>query len=229
MSDDRWQPIPEHAITIDGYPNQWVLPERLVEVEGRQYVRCELHGLIPADHNCAASPSDHLCMVAAHPNHTPGDDHDDQATPHDEWTRNLLARINEIRALHVKDVDDGGCKECGLGWPCPTFHFANGWGEMHDCWDAGWCSHVNEKVDAAEAGYPPNVFGSGYRDTTTEAYDRAALPDDALTCDNCGKTMAGHDHLARCFPNRALPPPRPEWSTRLARGLFNDPEAVSDG
>ena len=47
--------IPEGVITIDGFPNQWVLPERLVEVEGRQYVRCELHGLIPADHNCSAA------------------------------------------------------------------------------------------------------------------------------------------------------------------------------
>lgn len=157
MDTERWAPIPDHAILIDGFPHQWVLPERLVEVEGRQYVRCEVHGLIPVEHNCATTAGDHLCMVAAHPNHVPGEDHDDQATSHDEWTDHLMSRAQAIQALHVKDVDGhgrtNGCKECGLGWPCPTTHFAHGWGEMHDCWDAGWCSHAGEKVDRAEAGY----------------------------------------------------------------------------
>lgn len=64
--------------------------------------------------------------------------------------------LDAIRSLHVKDVDErggtNGCKECGLGWPCPTIHFANGWGEMFDCWDAEWCPHAGEKVDPAEAG-----------------------------------------------------------------------------
>ena len=157
MENDRWAPIPDHAIHIEGFPHQWVLPERLVEVEGRQYVRCEIHGLIPADHDCAASPGDHLCLVSAHPNHVPGEDHDDQAVPSGEWADHLLDRINEIRFLHVKNVDDnggtdGGCGECGLGWPCPTVHYANGWGAMYDCWDARWCSHFGEKVDPAEAG-----------------------------------------------------------------------------
>jgi len=47
----RWAPIPDHAVYLDAFPRQAVLPERLVEIEGRQYVRCEVHGLIPADHN----------------------------------------------------------------------------------------------------------------------------------------------------------------------------------
>lgn len=148
-------PIPEHAVVIAGRP---MLPERLTEIDGKPYVRCYLHGLIPADHNCGASPGDHLCGVAAHPNQVEGGDHDDQATPHRQWSDNLLDRINAIRGLHCKDISESGmttgaCKECGLGWPCPTFHFASGWGEMHDCWEAGWCAHVGEKVDAAEAGY----------------------------------------------------------------------------
>lgn len=154
---EQWAPIPDHAITIDGFPRQWVLPERLEVIEGRMYVRCEIHGLIPADHDCGATPSDHLCLVAAHPNHVPGEDHDDQCTPHRAWAENLLDRINAVRDLHRKDVDEhggtDGCKECGLGWPCPTVHFAAGYGDMHDCWDDGWCSHFGEKVDSVEAGY----------------------------------------------------------------------------
>jgi hypothetical protein len=71
-------------------------------------------------------------------------------------------RVSAILALHVKGAEEGGltsggCKECGLGWPCPTFHFAMGWGEMHDCWDAGWCAHVGELVDRTEAGFPEGL------------------------------------------------------------------------
>lgn len=161
MSNNRparntpWPPIPEHAIEIDG---RWMLPDRLTEIDGKPYVRCYLHGLIPADHRCDESPGDHYCGTAAHPNQSEGEEHDDQATPHREWDRNLMDRINAIRDLHVKDVSEngmnsGGCKECGLGWPCPTFHFASGWGEMHACLDAGWCEHVGEKVSADEMGY----------------------------------------------------------------------------
>ncbi len=160
MSGRQWAPIPDHAIDVpmgDGrsYP---VLPERLVEVEGRQYVRCELHGLIPADHQCGASPSDHLCAVAGHPNHVPGEPHDDQCTPHAEWANHLLDRINAVIRLHHPDTDgsggnSGGCAECGLGWPCLTFHVARGWGDLHDCLDAGWCHHAEVPMDPAEHGY----------------------------------------------------------------------------
>ncbi len=166
MTDERairsapWPPIPAHAVEIGGRP---MLPERLTEIDGKPYVRCDLHGLIPADHRCEDSPEDHHCGTQAHPNFDfDGAGHDDQASSHRDWADNLLDRINAIRDLHVKDdseggMTSGGCKECGLGWPCPTAHFANGWGEMHACWDAGWCEHVGEKVDAAEAGYiePP--------------------------------------------------------------------------
>ena len=173
MSGESWAPIPDHDIEIDmgdglSYP---VLPERLVEVEGRQYVRCEVHGLIPADHNCRASPSDHLCAVAAHPNHQPGDDHDDQCSSHREWTDNLLGRIQAVVHLHRLDTDasggnTGGCAECGLGWPCWTVHLAKGWGDMHACLDAGWCDHAGVPMDPAEHGYldaspvPPSPEGS---------------------------------------------------------------------
>lgn len=65
-------------------------------------------------------------------------------------------RVNAIRELHHKAVDEhggsDGCAECGLGWPCPTVHFAAGYGGMYECWDAGWCSHFGEKVDPAESG-----------------------------------------------------------------------------
>lgn len=155
-----WDPIPERAVKFLG---RRMLPERLEVVEGRPYVRCYLHGLIPADHRCEDSPGDHLCNVGAHPNAPINDEgfanpHDDQCSSHKDWNDNLLDRINAIRHLHVLDVskdgaNSGGCKECGLGWPCPTFHFASGWGEMHGCWDAGFCTHVGVVVRADEAGY----------------------------------------------------------------------------
>ena len=155
MQSDPWPPIPAHAIEIAG---RAMLPERLVDIEGRPYVRCELHGLIPADHRCAESPGDHFCGVSAHPNHTPGDDHDDQCTPHEAWADHLLSRVRAIADVHCKDVDthggsSGGCKECGLEWPCLTFHLARGWGDLHDCLDARWCHHVNEPVTPEGAGY----------------------------------------------------------------------------
>lgn len=163
MNASHWPPIPERAVKFLG---RWMLPERIEVVEGRPYVRCYLHGLIPADHRCEDSPGDHLCNEGAHPN-APVDGvdaegfanpHDDQATSHKDWTDDLLDRINAIRDLHVKDttaggMTSGGCKECGLGWPCPTFHFASGWGEMHDCLDARWCAHVGVVVHADEMGY----------------------------------------------------------------------------
>lgn len=93
--------------------------------------------------------------MAAHPNQPEGQEHDDQGTSWRDSVRYLTDRINAIRALHVKDVTngmtDGGCKECGLGWPCPTFHLASGWGEMHACLDAGFCARVVVRAD--EMGY----------------------------------------------------------------------------
>lgn len=60
-----------------------VVTERLTVVDGREYVHCALHGLIPLDHQCSKSPGDHWCREAAHPNYDPADGN--QATPHDEW------------------------------------------------------------------------------------------------------------------------------------------------
>lgn len=84
MDTNPWPPIPAHAIEIAGRP---MLPERLTEIDGKPYVRCYLHGLIPADHRCAESPGDHFCGVSAHPNQTEGEHHDDQAVSHEEWDR----------------------------------------------------------------------------------------------------------------------------------------------
>ena len=143
MSED-WAPIPEHAIDIAGRP---MLPERIVEVEGKSYVRCYLHGLIPADHRCGQSPGDHFCGTAAHPNQVEGDDHDDQARSHDEWSATQSEKLAIIANLHRQGEEAGGitsgfCTECGWQYPCPTVHLANGWGEVHDCEDAGWCQHA---------------------------------------------------------------------------------------
>lgn len=80
---EPWAPIPDHAIEIAGRP---MLPERLTDIEGVPYVRCYLHGLIPADHDCGKSPGDHWCGVAAHPNQVEGEDHDDQMSSHDDWS-----------------------------------------------------------------------------------------------------------------------------------------------
>lgn len=103
-----WPPIPEDAVEIDG---RWMLPERLMYPDGhRPYVRCYLHGLIPADHRCGNSPGDHYCGTAAHPNLGEDEDHDDQATSHDDWSRyqgwerQHLRRI--IRWLHPDGESD---------------------------------------------------------------------------------------------------------------------------
>lgn len=131
-----------------------VVPERLVTIENREYVRCPTHGLIPLDHNCAKSMGDHYCRVAAHPGYDPAtgeDGLDDQATPHDEWDRVQSDKLHYIAHLHSKGVNDDGsttgfCAECEWAWPCRTVHMANGWGERHDCEDARWCKHAGEPL-----------------------------------------------------------------------------------
>lgn len=70
----------------DGKHPYPVVPERLVQIDGVDYVRCGLHGLIPLTHNCADSPHDHWCRSAAHPSHDPADG-DQGGTNHDEIHR----------------------------------------------------------------------------------------------------------------------------------------------
>lgn len=144
MTHNPWPPIPAHTIEIGGRP---MLPERLIEVDGKPYLRCHLHGLIPADHRCGDSPSDHCCGEAAHPNQPEGEDQDDQGTPWSDWESHLLDRINVIRELHQQGGEPGGgttgfCTECRWQYPCPTVHAAQGWGTVHDCEEAGWCHHA---------------------------------------------------------------------------------------
>lgn len=79
---------------MDGHPYR-IVPARLVQIEGVDYVRCPLHGLIPLDHHCTKSPIDHWCREAAHPANDPTlgvDGLDDQGVSHDEWGRILLAQ-----------------------------------------------------------------------------------------------------------------------------------------
>jgi hypothetical protein len=142
--NDPWPPIPAHAVDIDGRP---MLPERLVEVDGKPYVRCYLHGLIPADHRCGNSPGDHYCGTAAHPNQAEGEEHDDQASSHDEWDRIQSDKISAIARLHRPgNTDRGSCIQCNRQYPCPTTHIANGWGEILDCEKAEWCRHAEIRL-----------------------------------------------------------------------------------
>lgn len=148
MDTTRWAPIPDHAVEIDGRP---MLPERLTHLGGRPYVRCYLHGLIPAAHRCEDSPGDHYCGTAAHPNHVEGDDHDDQATAHGQWSHIQADKLGAIARLHRPTSagggeSDGRCGGCDRPWPCPTAHLANGWGESRACEERGWCAHAGRRL-----------------------------------------------------------------------------------
>lgn len=131
-----------------------VVPERLVIIEDREYVRCPTHGLIPLDHYCAKSPHDHWCRTTAHPNYDPAtgeDGLDDQGTSHEDWSSVQSDKLAYIAHLHAKGVNEDGsttgfCAECEWAWPCRTFHMAAGWGERHDCEDARWCKHAGEPL-----------------------------------------------------------------------------------
>lgn len=143
-----------------------MLPERLMDVEGKPYVRCYLHGLIPADHRCDQSPSHHFCGTAAHPNHVEGEDHDDQGTSHNDWAQAQSEKLSIIAHLHAKvegpgGTTDGTCCECNYLWPCRTYHLAAGWGLGDECYDEGWCAHAGMKCDKDEdyAGVMGNFDG----------------------------------------------------------------------
>lgn len=131
-------------------PDYPVVPERLVQIDGMDYVRCDLHGLIPLDHKCAESPSDHWCRAAAHPQWDPEDG--DQGCSHREWSGIQSEKLHLIASYHQKRVNengmtDGFCEECEYLWPCRTVHIANGWGLGDECYDTGWCSHAGTRVE----------------------------------------------------------------------------------
>lgn len=130
---------------FDGRPYQ-VVTDRLTIIKGREYVECPLHGLIPLEHHCAKSPSDHWCREVAHPDYDPEDG--DQGCSHEEWSGFQGEKMHRILGLHVKTegpdgMTDGTCAECWHTWPCPTYHVAAGWGldSFYECEDAHWCSH----------------------------------------------------------------------------------------
>lgn len=82
---------PSTTTDIGSYP---VVPERLVRLDGIDYVRCELHGLMPLLHECSASPSDHWCREAAHPNYDPADG--DQGSSHRDWQTHQSLRVHRL-------------------------------------------------------------------------------------------------------------------------------------
>lgn len=140
------------SIPAPGREKYDVVPERLLRIDGVDYVRCDLHGLIPLDHECSKSPGDHWCRQFAHPTHKPGDPDDDQAVSHREWDRIQSEKLHLIASYHQKRVNengmtDGCCEECDYLWPCRTVHIANGWGLGDECYDTGWCAHAGTRVE----------------------------------------------------------------------------------
>lgn len=137
-----------HTVVVGGMT---MLPERLTEVDGKPYVRCYMHGLIPADHHCSFSPADHHCGQAGHPKQVEGESYEDQMVTHDELADIQSEKLSAIAEMHAKRIDpqggtEGVCAECGLLWPCRTIHYANGWGDPQPCEDDGWCSHAGVAV-----------------------------------------------------------------------------------
>lgn len=76
-----------------------VVTERLTVIDGREYVRCPMHGLIALDHACFEAPSDHWCRTAAHPAYDPAtgaDGLDDQGCSHTESAFIQSAKIQSL-------------------------------------------------------------------------------------------------------------------------------------
>jgi hypothetical protein len=71
-----------------------VVPERLIRIDDIDYVRCELHGLMPLLHKCADSPHDHWCREAAHPNYNPEDG--DQGRSHADESTHQSLRVHHL-------------------------------------------------------------------------------------------------------------------------------------
>lgn len=142
------------SINDDGKRDYPVVPERLVRIDGVDYVRCGLHGLMPLLHRCSDSPGDHWCRSEAHPNFTERDG--DQMTPWKDWAGYQGGLLQSIAAIHTQgDGDghggtDGFCVECSWAWPCPTVHLAKNWGDRYVCEEEGWCSHAGVPLPKPE-------------------------------------------------------------------------------
>jgi hypothetical protein len=74
-----------------------------VQIDGVDYVRCDLHGLIPLDHQCAEAPGDHWCRAAAHPNYDSEDA--DQAVSHRQWDSILTMKVRNWQRVAEKAVE----------------------------------------------------------------------------------------------------------------------------
>lgn len=129
-----------------GVGDYQVVAGRITFIEGRAYVRCPIHGLLPLDHHCSHSPGDHWCRAAAHPCYDPAsgvDGLDDQATSHEAWAATQAAKIHYIARLHRRTIAaTGRCVECAAIWPCRSAHMANAWGEREECEALHWCRHA---------------------------------------------------------------------------------------
>lgn len=133
-----------------------VVPDRLIRIDGIDFVRCPMHGLIPLEHECSKSPGDHWCRAAAHPTYDPAEGPeglDDQACSHREWGDTQSAKLHYISDLHVQGEADGHggmsgfCVECEWAWPCRTGHMARGWGDISECEEQGWCAHEGVPIN----------------------------------------------------------------------------------
>ena len=80
-----------------------VMPERLLRIDRVDYVRCDLHGLIPLDHECSKSPLDHWCREAAHPNYDPEDR--DQGVSHRQWDTTQGMKVENWRKIALEAVE----------------------------------------------------------------------------------------------------------------------------
>lgn len=93
--DTNFNITPSDTTLLTDVKNNYpVVPERLVRIDDVDYVRCDLHGLLPLLHRCSASPLDHWCREAAHPNYDPEDG--DQGVSNDEWSTMQSERVRKL-------------------------------------------------------------------------------------------------------------------------------------
>lgn len=110
-----------------------------------EYVTCPLHGAIPKDHDCGASPEDHLCRT----DYT-DPDAGDQMTSWRTTVSELCSRMKALVDMHSPAKSGSGttgyCAVCDSTWPCWTWHVALGFDNYSECEEAGWCEHAKEKI-----------------------------------------------------------------------------------
>lgn len=85
---------PSTTKSIRGRSPYKVVPDRLIQIDGVDYVRCHQHGLIPLLHVCGDTAHDHWCREAAHPNFDPADG--DQGLPNHEEISRLSERVRVL-------------------------------------------------------------------------------------------------------------------------------------